>query len=153
MLGTAVLTACYRRRCGPVARADAPCCQCCETLANITERIETEIAAYPSDGIFIDNLRAGKIPAPESWYQQVYDRTQAHGRRLVVSNPGGYLFPEQFMNISDIVCSFESPGHVFNSSDGGCGHIHRPARQYPDCDRDFDFSPWRNKMSMLYEAL
>eukprot|EP01048_Picozoa_sp_COSAG05_P005283 COSAG05_NODE_310_length_11636_cov_115.006934_2_plen_1499_part_00 len=127
----------------------APCCQCCETLANITERIETEIAKYPMDGIFIDNLRAGHIPAPESWFQEVYDRTQAHGRRLVVSNPGGYLFPEPFMNISDIICAFESPGHVFNSSDGGCGHVRRPGRQYPDCDRDFDFTPWRNKLSML----
>jgi hypothetical protein len=127
----------------------APCCQCCETLANITERIESEIAAYPADGIFIDNLRAGHIPAPAAWFQEVYDRTQAHGRRLVVSNPGGYLFPEPFMNITDIICAFESPGHVFTASDGGCGHVRRPGRQYPDCDRDFNFTPWRNKMSML----
>ena len=127
----------------------APCCQCCETLANITERIESEIAAYPADGIFIDNLRAGHIPAPAAWFQEVYDRTQVHGRRLVVSNPSGYLFPEPFMNITDIICAFESPGHVFTASDGGCGHVRRPGRQYPDCDRDFNFTPWRNKMSML----
>jgi hypothetical protein len=130
----------------------APCCQCCESMANLTQRIDTEIGAYPQDGIFLDNIRAGHHPAPFGYYDQVYNLTQTKGKRLVIANPGGYLFPENFMGISDIVCSFESPGHVFLDSDGGCGHVH-PGRgggkAYPVCDRNFDFAPHRQKMSML----
>ena len=34
----------------------APCCRCCDSLANITRRIDMERADFPADGIFTDNV-------------------------------------------------------------------------------------------------
>jgi hypothetical protein len=60
------------------------CCVCCDSLANVTARVATELQAYPQDSIFIDNVEG--TAANYEFYKQVVASTQAPGRRPLILN-------------------------------------------------------------------
>jgi hypothetical protein len=55
----------------------APCCKCCDSLDNITRRIDMERKDFPADGIFTDNVVANATHA--AFYRTVQAETQKTG--------------------------------------------------------------------------
>ena len=63
-----------------------PHCECCDSLANVTKRVDEVTRRWPDDGLFIDNVNGSRVLEP--YYSAVYRRAQADGPRQVVLNMG-----------------------------------------------------------------
>jgi hypothetical protein len=63
-----------------------PHCECCDSLVNVTQRVDEVLRLWPEDGLFIDNVNGSR--ALEGYYSAVYNHTQRRGPREVILNMG-----------------------------------------------------------------
>jgi hypothetical protein len=88
----------------------APCCKCCDSLGNVTRRIDTELTAFPNDGIFTDNVVANASHA--EFYRAVQRETQSRGMAHTWMNGNCHAnkcrgFDPEFTDLADVVTVWE----------------------------------------------
>eukprot|EP01047_Picozoa_sp_COSAG01_P021055 COSAG01_NODE_1209_length_11232_cov_5.378818_9_plen_1014_part_00 len=95
----------------------APCCRCCDSLSNVTRRVDTELAAFPNDGIFTDNVVA------DAAHYEFFSKVQKRARisRYSVMNANCHRsrcqkFDPRFIDLADVSIVWE--GYVSSPTAG-----------------------------------